>query len=344
MTPMLLLAACTHGEPEEAARPSIEERVDYASPARAALLPVATLPAEVVPAPDGVQSLGTGVDARLVRWHVAPGDPIERGAPLAELKSPGLEALQAHASELAATARQRQQQLTLAEAAAARGVASASDVEAARTAFVEASAAQTSSERDLRARRDTLTPEGDHWIWRAPTAGTVGALRCTLGSIGASESCLTLVQPEGVVLEVQVPERLLGLLDERSHAELIAADGRKWPFAELGRAPTIDPHVRSRTFRYTSEGTETPLQGTSGRARITVVPNEPVYTVPIEALTHFEGEPTVFVAHQDGPIPKRIEVLAKDREQAWIRGVQDGQQVAVRGVFLLKSLALLEQG
>jgi multidrug efflux pump subunit AcrA (membrane-fusion protein) len=344
MTPLFLLLACSHEPPTRPARPPLADRVRYAVPERAETLPIGTLAAEVVPTPDSVQRLAPGVDARLVRWHVAPGDVVERGSPLAELVSPTLDTLRARADELAASTGQRSRQVELAEAARARGVGSTVQVAEARAAEIEARTAHDAAARTLRSRRDTLERNGSSWTWRAPAAGQVGELLCTLGSIDAAVVCLTLVQSPDVVLQVRVPERLLAAIDGPSSAQLTSADGRRWAFHEIARAPTIDPRTRSRTFRYASDGEVRPLAGTSGRARITVTPQEPVYTVPVEALTRFDDVPSVFAALQDGPLPRPVDVLHRDRETAWIRGVDAGQPVAVEGVFLLKSLALLEEG
>jgi cobalt-zinc-cadmium efflux system membrane fusion protein len=346
---LLMLGACGgHEVAEPPAAPDLSERIAFAVSETPERIPVATLPAEVVPAPGGRHDLGPGVTGRIVRWHVTEGESVVAGQPLAELTSPELAGLAARQAEHASAIAQAREAVRLAEAGAARGVRSASDAQQARSALAAAQAAWSAARLEL-ASLDTLVRTGDTWVWQAPTAGVVDHVRCSLGGVQASDVCLGLVDASGrspVVLDVHVPERHLTSLTGRVQADFIAADGRAWTFEELGRAPAIDARTRTRTFRFGLTHAEAPpLQGASGRARLSVPADGTLHQVANSALTWIDGQSTVFVRQGEGfdTEPRPVDVLGRDGGLAVVRGLSDGEEVAVRGVFLLKSLAALEE-
>ncbi len=342
-----LWAACGAEAPPDAdGGPDLSKRVGFAEVEAPARVSVATLPAEVVPAPGGRHDLGPGVSGRIVRWLVTEGDEVVAGAPLAELTSPQLEALASSKGAQSSAVAQAQEALRLAEAGAARGVRSAADVQAAQAELAAARGAWRGAQGQL-AALDTLTRAGDRWVWTAPSAGVVDHVRCGLGGVQAADVCLGLVASGGVVLRVDVPERHLLSLGGRVQADFVAADGRSWTFEELGRAPAVDTYTRARTYRFgLVDGGEPPLQGMSGRARLSVKADGTVHQVATSALTWVDGVPTVFVRRGEGheADPKTVEVLGRSDGLAVVRGLQPEDEVAVRGVFLLKSLAAMDDG
>lgn len=342
---LLALWACGGGEdtPQPGA-PELSDRVRFAAPGRPADVPVTTLPAEIVPSPGAIHDLGPAVGGRLVRWLVSPGDAVQAGTALAQLQSPELSGLSARASELASAVQQQSRLREISAAAVEQGVASAADLREAEASLAEARAAWVAVRRQLDAHRDTTTQEGPGWIWRAPIDGVVGQIRCPLGSVEPQRICLSLVRPEGVVLEVRVPERHLARLALPVSAHFTAADGRSWTFTELSRAPDVDRRTRSRAFRFAPDGDEGLLQGVSGRALLSVPAAPDVHEIPAEALTRVGVTPSVFVRDGVGGIPRQVQILGRDGGRVMVRGLDDTDEVAVRGVFLLKSLALLGEG
>ncbi len=341
------LVACGHGASDEAApEPDLSERVAFAVAVSPDRVPVATLPAQVVPAPGGRHDMGPGVSGRLVRWLVSEGDEVLAGQPLAELQSQELASLSARQTEQASAVAQAEEALRIAEAGAARGVRSSADVQVAKADLAAARAAYGAARAQL-AALDTTTREGGVWVWRAPVAGVVDHLQCPLGGVQATDVCLGLVSGAGVQLEVEVPERHLLSLSSRVQAEFLSADGRAWTFDELGRAPAVSPLTRARSYRFglATEG-DAPLQGMSGRARLTVAADGDTHQVAKQAVTWVEGVPTVYVRRGEGyeADPRQVEVVGREDELVVVRGLEDGEEVAVRGVFLLKSLAALEDG
>ncbi|MCB9671145.1 MAG: efflux RND transporter periplasmic adaptor subunit [Alphaproteobacteria bacterium] len=341
----LALLACGHGTSDtHAPTASLDSRVGWVAVQPPERVPVATLPAEIVPAPGAVHEVGPAVEGRLVRWLVAPGDAVVAGDPLAELVSPELAGLESQSRELAVAVQEQEKLVALEEAAAARGVASAAQLGRSRADLAAARASLDAVRQRLGAHRDTSTREGAGWTWRSPTTGVVGEVTCPLGTVDAARTCLSLVQPGGVVLEVGVPERLLGRLDGPTQARFTGADGKVFDFGEVSRAPTVDARSRSRRFRYAVVGGDAPLAGSSGRARIAVDPDEGTWTVPSAAITRIDAVPTVFVRREGGPEPRTVELLGREGDTVVLAGLQADDEVAVRGVYLLKSLALQEEG
>ncbi|MEZ4237149.1 MAG: efflux RND transporter periplasmic adaptor subunit [Myxococcota bacterium] len=342
MTVLWALLACGGAEEAGPLRPDLSSRLQFEAVTVPSAVPVAVLPAEVVPGVGAVQDLGPGVAGRIVAWHVAPGDAVAAGDPLAELHSPELAGLAARARELGAVVAEHERLRELRAAAAEHGVASAADVREADAGLAEARAARDAVVRQLRALQDTSTAEGGTWTWRAPADGVVGEVSCSLGTVDAERTCVSLVR-DGVLLEVQVPERYLAQLEVPTSARFTAADGRTWAFRELGRAPSVDPRSRARTFRFAVSGDDAPLAGVSGRALVAVAPEAGVHSVPAAAVTRIEGVPTVFLPAEEGGTPRPVEILGRDGDTLVVRGLADADEVAVRGVFLLKSLSLLSE-
>lgn len=338
----LTLSAC-HQETETApVEPSLDERVHWVRPGPVDRLEVALLPAEVVGAPDAVQQLGPQVPGRLLAWHVQPGERVEAGAALADLASPELASLAARRSEISASVTQLEARVGMERQAVEQGVRSRTDLLALEASLAEARASLEAARRTLGATSDLSTASGDRWTWRAPVAGVVDALTCPLGLVQADARCLTLVRPEGVVLQVAVPERHLGRLDGPVQADLEAGDGSRWSFVEIGRSAVLDPHTRSRTLRFGVLGERGPLQGASGRASLSVEAPPGALAVPPAALTRMDGQPAVFVRSEVGGRAQPVELLGRSGEDRVVRGLEVDQEVAATGVFLLKSLALLE--
>jgi cobalt-zinc-cadmium efflux system membrane fusion protein len=317
--------------------------VAWAAAAPAEAIPFATLPAEALSAPGGELHLGPGVAGRLVAWHVAPGERVAAGAPLADLRSPALSELQARLRAVDATAAEAARREALARSGLDHGVASAVDLAGATAERVVAEAERDALRDVLAAHRDTATREGLVWTWRAPTDGVVAALTCALQPVAADTTCVHVVRDGAVEVEVAVPERYLATVEGGAvSGTFLAADGRSWALRERARAPSLDPHTRARRLRFTAEGAP-PLPGASGRARLNVPAGPDAVIVPAAALTVHGGADAVFTRRDGAAIPTPVTVLGREGEAVVVSGLERGAPVATRGVFLLKGLAMLEE-
>lgn len=339
-----LLMSCG-GEAEHAPEHGgeLSARVAYTPAEVRERTPFATLPADVVSRPGGGARLGPPAIGRLDAWAVQPGDVVSAGDTLAWLISPDLSSREADvAAARSEVARARIEAEQLARAAA-RGVRSQSDAAVAAAQLSEAQARLGALQRQLSATRDTTTREGDRWAWRSPSDGVVQTLHCEIGALPDRTGCVSLVQPGAAWVRVRVPERHDGLLGPDITGEVVLADGGRHSLVLAATGPALDPHTRTRELFFTTPDAA-PL-GASGRATLTAPAPAGATVVPEEALTRVDGEPHVMRRRGEGPSAEPVSVTELGREPGFVHltGLEPGDPVAVRGVFLLKSLVLLDE-
>lgn len=339
MIPLLvtLLACGGHSDEAPPSEPSLQGRVDWDAASAASRVPLATLPAEVVAAPGGALALHPGVSGQLLGWRVEVGERVVAGQPLAEVASAEWGNLAARAERSAAAARAEGERVGSVRAAAEAGVLTRQEVAGAEVS-------QASLEAEARGLAASLAGGslrplgGGRALWISPSDGLIQAVDCLLGALPAPEQpCVRLVRPELARVVVRVPERLGGLPAE-TQADWVGADGRRAvPLALLIQSPAIDPSTRSRVAWFEAAGAG--AIGASGRATLAAPAPAGAVRVPTAALTHIDGAAVVFT--RAGPTP--VTVLGRDADGFVVTGVAEGVEIAVRGVTLLKSLALLAE-
>lgn len=343
----LLLLACA--EAPEAPPPSAElsARVRWEPLAPAQRVVVATLAAEVVPAPNASARLGPGVSGRLTRWLVAPGATVRAGDPLAELQSAALTTQEGAVVELAAAVTQAQGALDARRAEQAAGVGRAVEVQAAEAALTRAQAALESARGALSAQRDTVSGGAGARIWRAPRDGAVQALHCAPGPLRPEDVCVTLVRPEDALLRVSAPERVDGALDHAPRLRFFPGDTSAPVEATLtAMSPALNPNTRARELWFTAPAGALTL-GQSGRAELVMEPEAGLFAVPSEGAVRLEGGLVVLVKDAAEPLgrPVPVVVVGTDGDAVVVRGegLAPGDEIATRGAFLLKSMRLLAE-
>ncbi len=307
-------------------------RVAWTAPRPATHQILVTLPAEVEASPDGLTALGPRVPARIVQWLVAPGDAVARGDALAVVESPSL-------SGLTATVAGQRRARDAREAQLGAGMATIADL-------AEADAALAGNAAALASARALLQTRAGATVWTSPADGLISAVSCAQGiEVGPEDPCVTLVDPTRTTLLARVPERHLPHLDGlqgRWHG----ADGQTLDGLTLrAREPLAHAPSRTVAHRFALPEGVTLLPGTSGRLDL-IVPIADTWAVPEAALTQLEGRPVVFV--RDGEHARAVPVTSPGRDatpgHVLVQGALDASSaIAWRGVFLLKSLALLEE-
>ncbi|MCB9662977.1 MAG: biotin/lipoyl-binding protein [Alphaproteobacteria bacterium] len=335
----LLLLAWMLGCAEPAAAPTTREtpadpvRWEAAQPATSVVL--ARLPAEVVPAPDGVLALGPRVPLRVLSWEVQPGDLVEAGDAIARVDSPAFEAL-ARAAPARAAVR---------EAARTRlgtGVGTAADLAAAEADAAEVAAA-------WEAGRAELARSGTGLVWRSPTRGRVQRLTCPAGQeVDPHTACVELVATTAPRVQVHVPEHLLPRLDQPQGSLHLAGTQAPVALVWLADAPALDAASRTRTAWLQPAPGEVVaddalLVGRSGRLDL-VVPAPPgAVRLPSRAVVRLDGQDVVF----RGPagVPTAVTVLGREADDVVLASADlaPGTDVAVTGVLLLKTRHALEE-
>lgn len=337
----MLMAGCAEQPMEEHAPASLEARVGWEAAESVTRRPLATLPAVVEARPGAVHTLSPTGAGRLLTWAVAPGQVVAAGDVLAWWTRPDLSELEAEVRAARVEVERAQLQLDALRGAAAGGVRSQAEVQLAEADLRSAESRAAVAQRRLVARRDTTSRHGDRWAWESPVDGVVQQLLCEPGA-SADGACVELVDPQGGWLRVALPERYGAQIDgEPLSVDFSAVDGRQWSLSEAARAPALSPTTRSRNLWFSSS---VPLElGASGRATVSLSAAADVVVVSERALTRLDGADAVFVRGGEAPEPLPVEVLGREGDRVFLRGPAAGDEVAVRGVFLLKSLALLDE-
>lgn len=338
---LLLLASCGEEASDLHPHQDIAARTAWVPAALPDQVPVATLPAEVVPGPGAAWNLAPPTAGRLVSWAVVPGQRVSAGDALATLTSPQLADLEAQASALRATVTRRQAALDAARAAERSGIGSTTARVDAEAALAESRAEASAIARRLAATRDTTARSGGSWTWQAPADGTVQDLHCEPGPVSADQACVSLVDTAGGQVQVRLPERYLAEVGRDVSGTFHAVDGTTATLSLLTASPGLDPHTRSRTLRFAADPPM--ILGASGRATLVVPASDGIVAVPARALTRIEGEPAVMRKLGEAAEPVPIDLVGRDPERIYLRGLAAGDVVAVEGVFLLKSLSLLDE-
>lgn len=360
------LAACGDDAPVETAphraEPDLAARVTFAplEPARDATL--VTLPGEVTLPPNASPALAPPLPGRLRAWAVALGATVSAGDPLATLESPALTDLEAEARELARVLDARRRLASRERAHVAEGLVGATTLFERELGVAEAAARLEAVRAQLAARSALGADAGAEWTWRAPIDGVVSALRCSPGAmVGPDSPCVALLAVADAELRVHVPERLLGLVDAATRARFTAAANPDAPVdLALSRVePSVDPQSRTLAHHFTlppcPPGGACPdplLPGASGRVDLVVAAPPDVFRVPADAVTRLDGADVIFVAappgasEPGGAEPIAVTRVGRHGAHALVRAPElaPDMRVAVRGVFLLKSVRAVGDG
>ncbi|MBT9560797.1 MAG: hypothetical protein IV100_32535 [Myxococcales bacterium] len=338
-------------------------RVRFETVAPAGLETLAVLPAEVVVPPHAIQAVGPALAGRLISWHVSPGDRVAVGTPLALVESLEFADLEARRAELSETVKQRRRILNRRKQHVAAGVETEQALLEIEGALAGDQAALTAIERQLAARRSlgdstgATTPgnepsanRGVSWTWTSSVKGVVSAVSCPTGSLQEPGSeCITIVDDSLTMVRVAVPERHLSRAGAEGRATLILASDRAEtaiPMALARRDGALSRSSRTLAHYYAPESA-TPLQiGATGRVAITAPAPPSTVRVKRASVTRMGGDDVVFVPG-DGPgggVPMVVRIAGRAEDDLLIsaESLRADSKVAVHGLFLLKSLALVE--
>jgi hypothetical protein len=289
---LFTLGACGAPAPEPPTRGvDSASPTTWASPEAATEVRLATLPAEVVAAPEGRVHAAAPLSGRLLRWRTAPGARVGRGAPLADLDSPDLAALSAEveaARKLVEAAEQRR----------ASGLGAEAEVASARAALAGPEARL--------ARLRTAVDRGA--TWTSPVDAVVVSLSCAPGDeVGPSVSCAVLQTDAAALLRTHLPERRLAAIDAAGDAltaDWTGADGREAAALALVRlAPALDPATRTVEAWFLAPSAT--RVGQSGRVGLRVPAPPDALVVPRASLSTLDGHAVVFA---DEAAPRAVPV------------------------------------
>lgn len=360
LTALCTLIACQDNTPEAAAKEAhaaeatIAQRLTWTAAQPATSQEVIELLASVELSSAASHTVAPPLPARIVRWHVQPGQHIKQGQPLADLQIPDLQNLQRTASAAAQLVKTRQAQVDARAAEVRAGVRDIAAQREAEVALREAALALDTARGQLQAARPgaQLKPSGAQWRWESPVAGAVERIACSPGAaVSPQDTCLLIVEPDQSAARVNVPERLIPALDALTSATWRGPTSQAVEVKITRRASALDPVSRTLAVYLTparpAPADATWLPGMTGRAALHVAPTHAdAVQVPRTAVIDMDGQPYVFV-RGDSDKPRAIKVLRVGElgESVIVRAesLRAGVEVVSRGTFLLKSAALLAE-
>ena len=312
---------------------------------------------QTVRSPGATVTVKALVEGRVDAVHVAPGDRVRRGGALVTLLSHDLHDLKGRYLRAREALRLADNRVEAGEQLLELEGISRLELEKRRqhalAARLDVEAAEAELEH-LGFRRDELAALFDdpHWhpklILRAPAAGVVLDLDVeTHGWVERYQQLLVLGDPQRLELELQIPPDQADRVAPGDVVEFVPV-GRPQKAGRariITRVPRVDPTTRTVTLRAEITGGLTRtlpgvfVEGILVRGTATASPS-----VPEAAVIRVGVEDRVFVYTGDSTYearPVRVGRFNGSRYEI-LAGVAVGEEVAVEGVFLLKS-ALLRQ-
>ena len=305
---------------------------------RGAVRDVVAAPCEVVAAPDGAAQVATTVLARVVTWHVAPGDAVRAGAPVVTLDAPDVALHRTELARAEVDVRDYERRVREETSMLAQGATSARAERESQTMLSRAREAVAAARRALSVAQASDRGAGGAFTLRSPLAGVVTAREGMRGAVVEPPAVLVTVVDLGALrVAVNLPEQSsdapLGTpatVTLRGHAGTLA--GRV-----VWRAPEVQRATRTRAVHLALDaGAQGIAPGETGTARIERGASEAVL-VPTAAVFREGDRATVFVREAEGRYAAREVVTGREAGGAVeiVSGLDAGASVVVRGAFLV---------
>lgn len=322
-----------------------EDLVSHLAAEKATLSPIS---AEVVGygtlefAPGAAYSARVPFDAYVEQVLVDLDDVVERGQPLATLRSPTLARLRAELENDLVLARAEEAAVRRLEPLVRDGTASERELAEARSRL-EAAHARAQGTRAALAAAGIQGGKGERFTLRATQGGRVIKRSVDPGErvVADGEPLFVIGDPERLVVRASFPERDALHLREgaRCRVSLHSISGRELEGTITRIARTLDPTTRAADAicEPTSGGAGVGV-GAKRVARVSVeVTADPHVIVPRSALLLRRDEPVVFVRVAENVLERRhveLGLQLGDHVQI-VEGVSAGEEVVVEGAVLL---------
>ena len=289
--------------------------------------------------------VGPLVSGRIVSLQAQVGSVVAQHALLGEVESP--EVGRARSAYIAAVARaaaaganwRREQAL------ARQQISSARELEVAQTLAVQEEAARDAALQTLRAMSLSAEAEGfgGRVPLRAPLAGTVVARQVALGqSVEHGTDAFIIADLSHLWVMLDIYEKDLERIET---GQQVVLRTESLPGVVMAaRIGSIEARVdtKSRTASVRVEFDNAARQLRPGQFVTARLSGQrrgaPSVVVPRLAIQEVDHQPVVFVRRAEGFVPRPVHCGAHDAVDIEILdGLQDGDEVAAEGSFLLKS-------
>jgi membrane fusion protein, heavy metal efflux system len=310
------------------------------------------LPGEITSQSDRTARVSSPVAGRLDDIRFGEGEVVKKGETLAVLRVPDLGRIRGALAAAEAKA-------VAARADAARTKGLFEKQLATEQAYFDAQASAAALDAEAGALREQLSAmgvaaeggSGHQLILRAPVAGVVVSRNAVVGQpLRSDQTIATLADLSRVWFMGRVFERDLPLVEMGSPADvrLTAVPARRFDGRVDLVSRALDPSTRSAGVRIPLDNADGAMRiGMTGTVRIRsadagATSSAPVVSVPRAAITDLIGRRIVFVRTSPEEFAVRdVETAAATGDRVAVtRGVDDGEEVVVDGVFTLKSIAL----
>jgi Cu(I)/Ag(I) efflux system membrane fusion protein len=181
---------------------------------------------------------------------------------------------------------------------------------------------------------------------RSPTQGVILRLKAQVHAwVMAYEPLVMIGDPEQLELELQLPPYEAGSVAEGDLVEFVPMGRREmWGLAHVvTKVPEVDPTTRTVTVRARiSHGGDVLLPGVFVEGNLIHGDASESPSVPESAVTRIEASDYVFVSLDLETFEARPVMVGRFNGSHYeiLNGLQVGEEVAERGVFLLKSALL----
>lgn len=310
----------------------------FAAAEPAEVMPIATLPAMIVPPPNARVAVATQLPGVVTRIFVVEGDMVRAGQTLATVSSRDMVSLGA---ELA-RARAR---LSVAQANARRigqlsgeGIVAPARADEAQAALREA---QVDVEEHARLVGMTGGSQGSgSYALTAPISGRVSAMTVETGKAIDPGAAPFVIDGSGPLqAQAQLPERLIGTI----RPGMSVHAGRDVTGAVIAVGSVIDPSTRSATLTARFPAGAPLRSGQSLSLAVMGPAPEGAVRVSASAVAKMSGETVVFVQTPKGAAMRKVALAeggsGTQGERVVLSGLKPGEHVAISAVSELKALA-----
>lgn len=323
-------------------------QISTAPAKRRALSRTVALNGQLVADPDAIAALGPRISARVVAVKVREGDQVKAGETVLVLTSSELAKLRADLT----AARARANAATK-NAERVRGLAS--DRLASEQEALTAEAEATSARAELHAVEQRLRAVGappvggdpSRFVLTSPLPGTVIQRDAIVGqAVTADRSLLTVADLTRAGFQARLFEKDLAGVQEGAPAE-VRINGypdRVYDGKVARISARVDPDERTLTAWISLTHPDARVRlGLFGVAKISLPePGEPAIVVPLSAVADVGERKVVFVRQPDGDYGLHPVTLGRSASGfvEVLAGLRAGEDVAVRGTHLLRSVLL----
>ena len=301
-------------------------------------VPLASLPAIVVPPANARVAVAATLPGVITRTYVIEGQAVRRGQLLAIVSSREVLTLGADLARsnarlgVAGSSANRLGQL------AREGVIAGARYDEAAATLREAQV-DASEKRRILALSNASGSSGTYSLV-APIAGRVTTATAQAGSpVDGSTAPFVIDAADRYDIEAQVPERLTGIVKPGMRVEI----GPNLGGTVTAVGSTIDPATRSTMLKASIGASPGIVTGKSTTATVFGPGPANAVTIPTAAVVDLNGASVVFVRVRGGAVARKVKVGGTGAAVTIILdGLRPGERVVASGTSELKSLALAQ--